>query len=82
MPFLLSTECDGEEGNLLGRQPFQWGREKRRVQKIAVDVVEAEIVDGDIGLAGRSRAVPFKCERMCFASSVEEPRADIAKIEK
>jgi hypothetical protein len=59
---------DGEEENLLVRQPFQWGSEKRRVQKIAV-AVEAEIVDGNIGLAGFPRVIPFKCERTGFAKN-------------
>ena len=49
---------------------------------ISLGVVEAEIVSGDIGLTGCPRVVPFKCERTCFASSIEEPRVKIAKIEK
>ena len=40
-----------------------------------VDVVEAEIVGTDIALAA-------SCERQCFASSIEDPRVKIARIEE
>jgi hypothetical protein len=54
---------DGEEGNLLVSQRLQWGLEKRRVQRVSVDVVEAEIVSGDIGLAACPEVIPSMCER-------------------
>jgi hypothetical protein len=47
----LLENNDGEKGNLLVRQQLQWGLEKRRVQRVSVDSVEAEIMSGDIGLA-------------------------------
>jgi hypothetical protein len=50
-------------GNLLARQRLQWGLEKRRVQRVSVDVVEAGIVSGDIDLADCPEVVPFRCER-------------------
>jgi hypothetical protein len=56
---------------------LQWGLEKKRVQRISVDVIEA-VIGGVIGLAECPRVVPLKCERTCFPISVEEPRADIA----
>ena len=64
----------------LVRQHLQWGSE--RVQVISLGVVGAEIVSGDIGLTDCPRVVPFKCEGTCFASSTEEPRVKIARIEK
>ena len=54
---------------------MRWGSEKGKVQSISADVIEAEIVSGEIGLAGGLRVVPFKCERTCFASRVEDLRA-------
>ena len=39
-------------------------------------------MSGDPGLTGGLRVVPFKCERTCFASRIENPRAKIARIEK
>jgi len=56
--------------------------EKRRVQRISVDVVKAEMVDRDFGFAGCPRVVPFKCEGTGLASSIEEPRAEVARVEK
>ena len=58
---------------------MQWGSEKGKVQSISADIVEAEIVSGDIGLMGGLRVVPFKCKRTCFASDL---RAKIARIDK
>ena len=34
------------------RQQLQWGPEKGKVQSIPADVVEADIMSGDIGLMG------------------------------
>jgi hypothetical protein len=73
--FSPAGNVDGEEENLLVRQPFQWRSEKKRVQKIAVHVLEAERVSGDIGL---SSFFPSH-ERTWF---IEEPRAKIARVEK
>jgi len=49
------------------------------VQRISVDIVKAEIVDGDFGFAGCLRVIRFKCEGMGLASSIEEPRAKLAR---
>ena len=54
-------------------EKLQWRSEKRKEQKILVDVVEAERVGTDI-------ALPASCERKCFGSGIEEPRANIARI--
>jgi len=45
--------------------------EKRRVQRISVDVVKAEMMDGDLGFTGCLRVVPFKCEGMGLANGIE-----------
>ena len=57
---------------------MQWGPEKGKVQSISADVVEAKVVSGDIGWTGGLRVGPFKCERTCFASRIE----NLARIEK
>ena len=44
--------------------------EKGKVQSISADVVEAEIVSGDIGWTGGLGVGPFKCERTWFASRI------------
>ena len=50
---------------------MQRGSEKGKVQSTSTDVVEAEIVSGDISWAGGLRVGPFKCERTWFASRIE-----------
>jgi len=42
----------------------------------------AEMVDEDFGFAGCLRAVPFKCEGTGLARSIEELRAEVARVEK
>jgi len=56
--------------------------EKRRVQRISVGVVKAEMVDGDLGFADCPRVVALKCEGTGLASSIEEPRTEVARVEK
>jgi len=56
--------------------------EKGQVQWISVDVVKAEMVDGDLGVAGCLRVVAFKCEGTGLASSIKEPRVEVARVEK
>ena len=57
---------------------MQWGSEGEGTE----GVVEAEIVNGDTGLTGGLRVGPFKCERTCFASRIEDLREKIARIEQ
>ena len=52
----------------LVRQQLKWESEKRRLQRISLDIVEAERVGGGKLSASRS----FICERTCLASGIEE----------
>ena len=69
----LSWSCTRQPQ--VGQAGLRWGPEKGKAQSISADVVEAEIVSGDIGLTGGLRVVPFKCERTYFTSRVEDLRA-------
>jgi len=55
---------DGEEGNLLVKQPLQWASEKRRAYRVSVDLVEVERVSGNACLTGACFVVPFMRERV------------------
>ena len=39
---------------------------KEGVQRMSIDVVQVEIVGGDVGFAGCRRGAPFKRERTCL----------------
>ena len=40
---------------------------------------KVEMVDGDFGFAGCPRVIRFKCEGTGLTSSIEEPRAELAR---
>jgi len=74
------VNCRGLASRLVRQQLRR--PEKRRVQRISVDVVKAEMVDGNLDFAGCPRVVAFKCEGTGLASSIEEPRVAVARVEE
>ena len=57
------AEC--KTAQLVGEATIAVAR-REGVQRTSIDVVEVEMVGGDVGFACCQRGVPFKCERRCL----------------